>query len=261
MNLRSQLLSLLQKLPPRAQWSVMAFLRPPVHFGDDVAVWKRRPPFTGDRRFEEAFVASTSFASEQVRQMDIRWRAYVCCWAARQALLTEGDFVECGVNTGVIAGTICRYLDFARLQRGFFLFDTYQGIPVDLARGAEQGRVHMYNQQYPDVWEVARANFHDFPNATLVRGRVPDTLPDSGVQKVAYLSIDMNIVAPERAALEYFWPILSPGGIVVLDDYGFIAHEQQRLSADEFADAVGVPILPLPTGQGLLVKPHTAMGR
>jgi hypothetical protein len=27
---------------------------------------------------------------------DIRWRAHVACWAAKQALTLKGDFVECG---------------------------------------------------------------------------------------------------------------------------------------------------------------------
>jgi hypothetical protein len=65
----------------------------------------------------------------------------------------------------------------------------------------------------------------------------------------------MNNVLPEIAAIEYFWDKLVQGGIVVLDDYGFTSHLQQKLAFDEFAKRVGVLILTLPTGQGLILKP------
>jgi O-methyltransferase len=218
-------------------------------------VWKRTPPFFLDVEFNKAFDETLSFSTDQLRLMDIRWRASVCCWAAKQALLAEGDFVECGVNTGILSGTICRLMDFSKISRKFWLFDTYEGIPIELASESERSKVSAYNTQYPDVWLTAQANFASFPNANLVRGRVPASLSDAKIDKVSYLSIDMNIEAPERAALEYFWPKLSAGGIVILDDYGFTGHEEQRRSADEFAASVGVGILALPTGQGLIVKP------
>jgi predicted O-methyltransferase YrrM len=74
------------------------------------------------------------------------------------------------------------------------------------------------------------------------------------IKEVAYLSIDMNIAYPERAAIEHFWPRIVPGGVVVLDDYAFAGYDEQRRSMDEFARHAGVPILTLPTGQGLLIK-------
>jgi hypothetical protein len=89
----------------------------------------------------------------------------------------------------------------------------------------------------------------------IVRGPVPDTLPSANISNVAYLSIDMNCTQPEIDALEYFWPLLVSGGLVVLDDYGFPGHEAQKAGADKVAKSVGVKVLTLPTGQGLLLKP------
>ena len=56
-------------------------------------------------------------------------------------------------------------------------------------------------------------------------------------------------------AIEHFWPKLSTGAMVVLDDYGWTRYEAQKETIDEFARSVGVEALTLPTGQGLLVKP------
>jgi len=65
----------------------------------------------------------------------------------------------------------------------------------------------------------------------------------------------MNFVEPEKAALEFFWPKMTKGGIVVFDDYGWKQYRIQKESHDRWAIMNGVEILLLPTGQGLLVKP------
>jgi hypothetical protein len=106
-----------------------------------------------------------------------------------------------------------------------------------------------------DVFEIAQRNLAPFPEARLVRGKVPDTLNHVEIEQVAYLSIDMNVAEPERAALAHFWPRMVSGGMVVFDDYGWDSAKRQRESHDAFADEHGVKILSLPTGQGLLIKP------
>ena len=66
----------------------------------------------------------------------------------------------------------------------------------------------------------------------------------------------MNCTVPEVAALRYFWPKLSPGAIVVLDDYAWVPHHLQKKGIDEFMAETGVAVLSMPTGQGLIVKPQ-----
>ena len=74
-------------------------------------------------------------------------------------------------------------------------------------------------------------------------------------EKVAYLHLDMNCTAPEIAALEYFWPKIAPFGIVVMDDYGWPRHHQQKIGYDRFVRERGLQLLQLPTGQAILIKP------
>jgi hypothetical protein len=100
-----------------------------------------------------------------------------------------------------------------------------------------------------------RVRFGRFPFVNIVPGAVPDTLDSAKVDKVALLSLDMNCAAPEVAAARHFWPKMSPGGMIVLDDYGFTVHVEQRRAFDSFAAEQGVPLLALPTGQGLILKP------
>jgi hypothetical protein len=99
-----------------------------------------------------------------------------------------------------------------------------------------------------------RANFAEWPNATVVPGTVPDVLQGIKSDSVAFLHIDMNCAYPEVAALEYFWNRLSPGALVLLDDYAYYGYEKQAEAMDALARTLRFHVLSLPTGQGLIVK-------
>jgi hypothetical protein len=186
----------------------------------------------------------------------IEFRCYIECWAAQHALRLPGDFVCCGVNTGIMPLAICEFTNINSTDKRFWLFDTYAGIPESQMSEAERpDRVRANEAIYSDCYDLAVRNFAPFPNARIVRGKVPDTLATTPIEQVAYLSIDMNIAYPERKAIEHFWPKLSPGAVVILDDYGWQAYSEQQRSMDEWAAIAGVSILALPTGQGLILKP------
>jgi hypothetical protein len=62
-------------------------------------------------------------------------------------------------------------------------------------------------------------------------------------------------LSPKIAAAEYFWSRIVSGGVIILDDYGFPHHINQKLAFDQFAKERNVQILCLPTGQGIIFKP------
>jgi len=204
-------------------------------------------------RFQKAWAIGGELFPNKAKPM---WRTYTCCWAAEQALRVEGDFVECGVNLGGLSRTIVDYVDFNNVDKDFYLFDTYRGLDPALSIKGEEALLAHHNSIYYDCYEEAKANFKDFPRCKLVRGSVPESLEQVKIDKVAYLSIDMNCTVPEVAALRYFWPKLSPGAIVVLDDYAWVPHHLQKKGIDEFMAETGVAVLSMPTGQGLIVKPQ-----
>ena len=189
--------------------------------------------------------------------LHIEWRVHVLLWAAEHAAKLEGDFVECGVNTGIYSLAVCEYLNFNQLAKSFYLFDTFEGLPLEQVTQAEKelGRLEESARYYSDCYDIARRNFAPFPKAQLIRGKVPTTLGRVNIKNVCYLSIDMNLVEPEIAAIEYFWDRLSPGAPVILDDYGWTSYAPQKAAMDHFADTKEVSILNLPTGQGLILKP------
>ena len=234
---------------------------PPSYEADNLAVWQRNMAFLAEERFRRAYRRGVEtgpaydFFGDGNPDPQIEWRIHIACWAAQHAAKLPGDFVECGVNTGLASLAICDYIDFNATGKRFWLFDTFCGIPPEQIGPAEQARNRAAdNAWYPECFDRVQASFARYPGARLVRGKVPDTLASVTIDQVAYLHIDMNIAYPERAAIEHFWPKLVHGALVLLDDYGWLNYEEQKLTLDEFAAMQGTMIATLPTGQGLMIK-------
>ncbi len=191
----------------------------------------------------------------------LEWRAHVALWAASLAMRAPGDFVECGVNAGFVSSAIMHSLDWGIVSRKFYLIDTFSGpvlsqySPTEIDRGRiEVAKTALAAGAYVTDLERVRANFSEWPNAIVVAGAVPEILDKVNFGGVAFLHLDMNCALPERAALEFFWPRLSPGGVVLFDDYTYFGHNSQTEEIDAAARNLGIRILALPTGQGLIVK-------
>lgn len=230
---------------------------PPYTFNADGLATVHDATFLSDPRFAAAYAAGvrTGHRIAPPDKLHIEWRVYVCCWAGRHAAHLAGDFVECGVGTGIVSLSVCRYLEFQKLQRRFWLFDTYAGIPEEQALPGELELARSKNRRhYFDSYDLVAGNFADYPNVRLVKGAVPASLAQEELGSVAYLHIDMNIAYPELEASRALWERMVPGGIVVYDDYASPAHAAQKRALDTFAAERGVEILSLPTGQGLLLK-------
>lgn len=228
----------------------------PITFNADGLISIHNADFLTDPKFVEAerlgMATPSAFSGAH-----LEWRIFVCCWAAAHAKHLGGDFVECGVNSGIFSRAVMSYIDFIDMKDcRFFLLDTFCGIDISQMTNEEiELGLDSYNRWYPECYEQALQTFSSFNNAVIIRGRIPDTLPQIASERIAYVSMDLNCAQPEIAAGEYLWPRMLPGAVVVLDDYGFRAHVMQKRAWDDFAAARGLKILALPTGQGLLIKP------
>lgn len=219
-----------------------------------------------DDRFrrDPAFQAAYARGVQASRGVDpvFEWRVHIALWAAGTACRVPGDFVECGVNAGFISSAIMQRLQWCGIPKRFYLIDTFSG-PILSQFSQEEvghGRLKIAEEAigagaYVTDLERVRANYAEWPNAIIVQGAVPDVLPTLDVGAVAFLHIDMNCAYPERSALEYFWDRLSPGAIVLLDDYAYLGHDRQAQAIDDVAKSLGAGVLALPTGQGMIVKP------
>lgn len=214
-----------------------------VYFADNTLAIGRAFSFLSDERF----VAALQACAREDRDLAIAWRTHILTWAARSCLALEGDFVECGTYRGYSAEVICRYVEQHKAGKRFVLYDLFDP-------GDEAGVGHRLPSHGSALFAEVAARFAPYPGVLVVRGKVPEALPETAPDRIAFLHLDMNNAAAEEAALRLLYDRIAEGGMVVLDDYGWAFYGEQRIAADRVAAEHGQAIVELPTGQGLLVK-------
>jgi hypothetical protein len=253
-----------------AQWAVriplhtpyrLARLLLPGAYADDGLISIHRHAFVDDPAFQRAYQRGVrALGGQDFYQW--QWRVHIGLWAAASASRLDGDFIECGVSYGFLSSAVMEFLDWDRLGKTFYLLDTFAGLDPRFVTAGERragaltkSRRYLRYGFYDSSVDSVRANFAQWRNQRIIVGAVPESLGQVDARTVAFLHIDMNCAAPEVDALCFFWPRLSPGAVVLLDDYAFLGADEQRLAMNALASELGVPICALPTGQGLLVKP------
>jgi len=250
----------LKKLLQRAlAWMGLQIIRTQGRYAQDGFVTIHSDRFRDTSRFVEAYGRGLKASAGVDPQFE--WRVHVALWAATMGLRVPGDFVECGVNAGFMSSAVMHHLQWRAIDRRFYLVDTFAGPPLkqydasEVARGRRRlAEEALQAGAYVTDIDRVRQTFAEWPNAIVVQGVVPDILPMVRADAIAFLHIDMNCAYPERAAFEFFWSRLSPGAVVLFDDYGNRGHEAQGMAIDAAAASLGAHVLALPTGQGIVIK-------
>jgi hypothetical protein len=216
--------------------------------------------FVDDPHFKRAYARGIQAAE---RDYDLRWRAHVALWAAASASKLQGDFVECGVNKGFVSSAIMEYLDWNSLGKKFYLLDTFHGLDERYVSEEEKAagfldanRNSLAQGDYTSDADQVKKNFSEWKNAIVIQGTIPDSIKQVDTSAISYLHLDLNCSPPEVAALELLWDRLVPGAFVLHDDYGWLVHRTSKAGMDRFAAQKNLQFVSLPTGQGLLIKPH-----
>lgn len=126
-------------------------------------------------------------------------------------LRAPGAFAELGVWRGHSA----RLMHDLAPERTLYLFDTFEGFD----RRDVTDPTHLAHFRDTSVAQV-RAFLGDPANLLIISGRFPDAahlVPDG--ERFAFVHLDCDLPGPTRAALAFFYPRLSPGGIIVVHDY------------------------------------------
>lgn len=213
------------------------------HFADNLLTWGRNLSMLDDA----PFVAAWQSNAENISDQAIVWRRYVLACAGYHCVQLDGDFVECGAYTGVGIKTIVDYLGGTSFPKTFWGYDVFEH------------DASMLNHAMPELgaglYERVRTKFADYPQVRIVKGLIPDVFAQGCPDRIAYLHIDLNQAPAEIAALEVLFDRMVPGGVLVLDDYEWSGpYRNQKLAEDRWFDARHYRVMPLPTGQGILIK-------
>jgi hypothetical protein len=145
-------------------------------------------------------------------------------------LEVPGRRAECGAYRGATALLLCRAMRIRKPEfdgSGMHLIDSFSGTSRNVAEDlipvrTAQGEVHM-TEFFPagktDASEAqVRALFAaEFPDASVHAGWIPDVFASLPEDAWSFVHLDVTLFEPTLAALEYFHPRLSPGGVILCD--------------------------------------------
>lgn len=146
----------------------------------------------------------------------------------------QGDIVECGVWKGGSIMAILHTLKFNKDNnlRNIFLYDTFEGMtePTDVDFSFKGNSAKEIFKDKLGNWclsslDEVKKNISSvgYPsdNIFYVKGKVEDTIPTVRVPKsIALLRLDTDWYESTLHELEYLFPKLVQGGIIIIDDYG-----------------------------------------
>lgn len=160
-----------------------------------------------------------------------------------------GDTAECGVFQGSSSWLVCSAMQGT--GRTHHLFDSFEGLsppePQDgtywsagsLAAGEEI--VARKLEPFAEMLE-----FH--------KGWIPDRFPDVKEKAFAFVHVDVDLQQPTLDSVEFFYPRLSAGGILICDDYGCSTCPGATQAIDTFLADKAEKMLSLDAGGGFFIK-------
>lgn len=162
-----------------------------------------------------------------------------------------GDFAELGVYQGESA----RIIHLMDPSRTFHLYDTFEGFHADDLK-VEKGEAATYtSRNFSDTsLEQVRRALGGSGKFVFHPGRFPESsTPTPGW--VALVNLDADLYNPTKTGLEYFYPLLSPGGVIIIHDY---THKWPGIikAVDEFVSTIPEPLVMVPDMDGsvMIVK-------
>lgn len=182
----------------------------------------------------------------------------------------EGDFVECGVWRGgnciLIAETL-KLLDIK--DKKIYLYDTYEGmseptdIDVSVENSTNQAKTEWSKKQKNDHNEWCYASMDDvqknmfstgYPkdNFIFIKGKVEETIPSVIPKSISILRLDTDWYESTKHELKHLYPLLSRGGVLIIDDYG--TWSGSKKAVDEFFEINPVLLNRIDQGNRLVIK-------
>ena len=163
---------------------------------------------------------------------------------ARAYAQLPGAMAEVGVYQGVSTKLICE----AKGDKELHVFDTFEGLPDKSGTDVPVYKPSQYLCSLESVQEYLKS----YPNVHFHKGLFPESAKGLEDKQFRFVHIDVDLYESTKGCLEWFYPRLLPGAILVSHDYSLLAGVRQAFT-EFFADKPEKP-LELPTTQCMFVK-------
>ena len=161
-----------------------------------------------------------------------------------------------GVFRGGDSYLIAAFLARSRLAKAHHLFDSFEG----LSNPENEDGTHW--RKHDMAVDLARTKklLSRFRNIHIYKGWIPDRFHEVADRQFSFVHIDVDLYQPTRDSIEFFYPRLAPGGIIICDDYGSTACPGATKAVNEFLRDKPEKMVSLSDGAAFLVKEITTAG-
>jgi Macrocin-O-methyltransferase (TylF) len=174
-------------------------------------------------------------------------RLYALSMNIKQVLAegVTGDFAELGVYRGNSAAVLAYY---ARQHgRSVFLFDTFEGFEGRDLTGIDARKPHQFAETSLDL---VRQNVGD-DSVFYIKGYFPASITNAASdRRYAVVHLDCDLYEPMKAGLEFFYPRLSHGGLLIMHDYSSLFWDGAKKAIDEYMPRTTANLILIPDKSG-----------
>lgn len=183
------------------------------------------------------------------------------------SLGVEGLRAECGVFMGfsaLLMNRAAKLNDPEFSGENLYLIDSFSGF----SEPVEKDHISVHSSEDDLIkkgsafgagagsapHEHVQQLMSEFPGTSVIKGWIPSVfsvLPD---KQWAFVHIDVDLYEPTRDCLQWFYPRMVKGGILICDDYGSMLFPGAKKAWDEFFHGIQAPFVILETGQSVYVK-------
>lgn len=165
----------------------------------------------------------------------------------------EGDILEVGVWRGGSAGLMGLALDTLNLKRHLWLADTFEGV----VKAGPKDDYYKGGEHADTTLEIVEAFLNNLrlTDVTVLPGVFPeDTAHLVECDAIALCHIDVDVYQSAKDVLEWVWPRMPVGGIIVYDDYGFYGCEGVTALVNEEAARTDRLVIHNLNGHAVVIK-------
>ena len=154
----------------------------------------------------------------------------------------NGDFVECGCWRGHSSNIISEIISKSNRNINFHIFDSFEGLSEFVIE--DQNFFYSNKEDKKNISKhfdsselfVKDKVLGKFDFVKTYKGWIPKRFNEVKNLSFSLVHIDVDLYEPTLASLEFFYPRLSKGGIIICDDYNVSAYPGSKKAWDEFFD-------------------------
>lgn len=211
---------LLQGIAKKAGYSLVAQKLPkPGSSYEQVLPKATYAPWLSDANFKECYSTIKNYTLVDT------YRCYELWQLVEQAAALEGAIIEVGAWRGGSSALLAKKAQLMGIHDTVYICDTFTGVAKAGAKDTKYKGGEHADTSVETVQEVLSA-VDAAENAKILVGMFPEESADQVEDETFRLChVDVDVYQSAKDVVEWVWPKLVVGGIVVFDDYGFYACE------------------------------------